>query len=374
MYFYRILFFILLAQLFDEAKVFASIIPKTVSKCRSIQGPEACEDIVIHHQSGIAFMACGSEIGRRTQWWPPIDQLNTQTQPREQPWIYNLETDEIFPVSLKNFPKDTDIALHGLGMYVDPYNSNKIALFFVNHRRSGSVIEVFDHTIGTKELIYRETVSSELIVTPNDVTPVSANEFYTTNDRRYTYKQEKLRQFESDTGRSWTNVIFHSSKNDTTFIAAEGISYANGIIANWNYTRIYVNSVGTGETIIYDRREDNLLLEIERVHIGVAVDNQSIDEVSGEIYVAGFPDVPATFKYLLDPTGKSPPPPVLIAKISNVTKKAHPLLGSNYQVTKVLETNGSDFNSISIAAVDRKRNVILLGSILNKGITRCDLE
>ncbi|CAG8540253.1 12922_t:CDS:2 [Ambispora gerdemannii] len=368
-YFYRALFFILLAQLYDEAKVF-SIIVRSDPKCRPIKGPEACEDIEIHHKSGLAFMACGSENGRRTQWWPPLGSVNTTVQPLETPWIYNLETEEIFPLKLKDFPKDTDVSLHGLSLYIDPSNSNKVTVFLINHRRSGSVVEILDHTIGTKELIYRKTVSSELIVTPNDLVAVSADEFYVTNDHRYTYKQEKEREFEIATRRLWTNVIFHA-KNGTDFVAAEGISLGNGIVANWNYSRFYVNSGGTTETIIYTRLDNNLLFETERVHIGIPTDNLSVDEVTGEVYTPGFPDLPALIKYLQDP--KSPAPD-LIVKISNVTKKADSRIGSNYQVTKVLDSDGKEFTAISIAAVDRKRDALLLGSFVSKGITRCKLS
>jgi arylesterase/paraoxonase len=73
-----------------------------------------------------------------------------------------------------------------LGFFEDEKNDpNKLFLFFVNHKRTGSVIEIFEHILNTKVLTHLNTVKHDLIYTPNDVAPVSKNEFYVTNDHYY---------------------------------------------------------------------------------------------------------------------------------------------------------------------------------------------
>ncbi|KAG9294863.1 hypothetical protein G9A89_016869 [Geosiphon pyriformis] len=332
--------------------------------CEVISGTEACEDIVIHHPSGYAFMACSSHLERTAQYWPPLGLYNKMNfQPRNQVWSYNIETSELSPLTLKNFPETTDFSLHGLGIYEETADPTKLYLFLVNHRRSGSVIEVFEHTIGTKELSHRETVSHELIVTPNDVVPVSSNEFYVTNDLGYK-EPGIMREFEIYTRRPWGNVVFHSSITNTTAIVAGNIAYANGIASNWDHTRLYVASGINGKIIIFERRSDNRLIEIENVNCGIVIDNISVDEETGEIYAAGIPKPLMIAKYFKDTTRKAPKPPVQILKVSNNTAEDK-YLGKKYTISTVLEDSGH-FAGISIAAVDKKRNTLFLGSILGE--------
>ncbi|CAG8594224.1 4853_t:CDS:2 [Ambispora leptoticha] len=347
---------------------FRDAVPYDGSKnCRIISGPTSCEDIVIHHPSGYAFMACAdSGINRLTQYWPPLGTFaNMSYEPRDLAWVYNIKTNEASVLTFKNLPEDTDLSFHGLGIYDDDStNHTKLSLFFVNHRRTGSVIEIFEHTIGTKELIHLETVKHELIYTPNDVVPVSANEFFVTNDFRHRHKGIMR--------KPWSNVVFHSSASNITRIAADGIAYPNGIAANWDKSIIYVISTSDGEVILYERRQDNRIIELERIRLGYPADNAAIDEVTGEIYIAGFPKVLKSIAYFEDPSGKYPRPPSVILKISNNTDPDR-YFGKKYKVSKVLEDNGEFFHSFSISAVDHKRNALLLGSIF-KETWRCDLK
>ncbi|CAI2182878.1 8328_t:CDS:2, partial [Funneliformis geosporum] len=50
---------------------------------------------------------------------------------------------------------------------------------------TGSVVEMFEHTLRTNELIRLQTIQHELLNIPNDVIPVSKYEFYVTNDHYY---------------------------------------------------------------------------------------------------------------------------------------------------------------------------------------------
>jgi hypothetical protein len=107
---------------------------------------------------------------------------------------------------LKNFSPEEDFASHGLGIFEDPENEKKLYLFFVNHRRSGSCFEIFEHTLDTNELIHLETIQHELIYTPNDVVPVSKHEFYFTNDHYFTNPTYK--QFERELFLLYKSHIF----------------------------------------------------------------------------------------------------------------------------------------------------------------------
>ena len=86
-------------------------------------------------------------------------------------------------------------------------------MFFINHKRSGSCFEVFEHTLHTNELIYLETIQNELIITPNDVVPVSRHEFYFTNDH---YSTQHL--WKTVEGELFYFFFFFLFKRNITFL------------------------------------------------------------------------------------------------------------------------------------------------------------
>jgi arylesterase / paraoxonase len=58
-----------------------------------------------------------------------------------------------------------------------------ILIYAINHRRTGSTIERFRHTIGTTSLVYEQSFdcNNDIIFAPNDVAVVGVDEFYVTN-------------------------------------------------------------------------------------------------------------------------------------------------------------------------------------------------
>ncbi|RIA91559.1 hypothetical protein C1645_767147 [Glomus cerebriforme] len=330
-------------------------------KCRKIEGIEACEDIHIHHRTGRAFMTCGTEYERTRAYWPPLNTFNSSHQTRDTPYIYDIDNDKLIPLVLENFPPEEDFATHGLGIYEDPEDENKLYMFFINHKRSGSCIETFEHTLNTNELIHLETIQHELIKTPNDIVPVSRYEFYFTNDHYFTKLPWK--KFERPARLPWSNVVFHSSITNETKIAADGISSPNGINTNWDRSLIYVTALSDGSILIYERNKNNNDLKLRnRIFTGYVSDNISVDEVTGEIYIT------IVQKPLINLVFGKGHTSVGVLKISNNTEEN----GVNYSQKVIFEDDGTLFHSPSTAAVDRKRNVLLISSYRAKGIVRCD--
>lgn len=60
-------------------------------------------------------------------------------------------------------------------------------------------------------------------------------------------------------------------------------------------------------------------------------------------------------------------------KVSNNTAEDR-FYGKKYMKETVLEDDGNLFYSLSVAAVDSERKVMLLGSPLAKGFVRCELD
>ena len=56
-------------------------------------------------------------------------------------------------------------------------------IYAINHRRTGSMIERFHHTVGSDTLVYERSFDchNDIVFTPNDVAVIGKDEFYVTN-------------------------------------------------------------------------------------------------------------------------------------------------------------------------------------------------
>ncbi|CAG8498759.1 19525_t:CDS:2 [Gigaspora margarita] len=343
-------------------------------KCRYLEGLKSnlCEDIKIHHASGLAYLACGDEQSRKTAPWPPpIDAYNNSLPLRGNFYVYDIEKDKLTPLILKNFPDEEDFSLHGFGIYESPTESDNLYFFIINHKRTGSVIELFQHKLKTFELNHLKTFKHDLIYSPNSVAPVSKDEFYITNDLYYIQSHWKV-QFEIWTRRKWSNVVFHSSKTNTTEIVVDGLMIANGITVNWDYSRVFIGTSGTGELFIYERKPDNKLKLLDTIDIEHPVDNVNVDPVTGEIYLAVIHDILEYMNGLADKF-QSIKPSFGVIKISNNTKEDK-FYGIKYAKEKIFEDDGTLFYALSVAAGDSSRKVMLWGSPFAEGVVRCELN
>ena len=104
-------------------------------------------------------------------------------------------------MELVGFPTDVDQVFHGMDFYEDPTTLTSetknlaLTLFVINHRRTGSVVEVFEYTRKQDEkddgngslgvVRYVETIANDLIRTPNDLVAMGRRSFYITNDHYY---------------------------------------------------------------------------------------------------------------------------------------------------------------------------------------------
>jgi arylesterase / paraoxonase len=70
-----------------------------------------------------------------------------------------------------------------VGFDIFELSPGSILIYAINHRRTGSMIERFHHTIGSGVMTYERSfnASNDIIFTPNDVAVVGKDEFYVTN-------------------------------------------------------------------------------------------------------------------------------------------------------------------------------------------------
>ncbi|KAF9944281.1 hypothetical protein BGZ70_004837 [Mortierella alpina] len=156
--------------------------PLNTAGCEPVKGLQACEDIHIHHASGLAFATCGNAESRKS-WYPPMGATNASASEsafQDKFVIYDITSGEYEVKELVGLPAGTDRVFHGLGVF--ERSATELTIFAVNHRRTGSVVEVLEYTIGSSEVRYIETIQHDLIHTPNDIVATGPRSFYVTND------------------------------------------------------------------------------------------------------------------------------------------------------------------------------------------------
>ncbi|KAF9316933.1 Serum paraoxonase/arylesterase 1, partial [Linnemannia elongata] len=265
-----------------------------------------------------SFAPCAKDVESRKVWYPPAVKLNSEDS-RLNGWlkdilvVYDIENEVARSMELVGFPPDVDRVFHGMDFYEDPTaltsetKNLALTLFVINHRRTGSVVEVFEYTRKQDEkddgngslgvVRYVETIANDLIRTPNDLVAMGKRSFYITND--HYYREGFMRHIEGFGRHPWGDVVFASP--EATFIAYNAIASSNGITTNPNRTLVYVSAFHGGTLDIFrpsytdtsssDKKktveEKYHLIFVESVKLGFVNDNVFHDALTDSLLVAG---------------------------------------------------------------------------------------
>ncbi|KAG0265442.1 Serum paraoxonase/arylesterase 2 [Mortierella polycephala] len=352
----------------DTGILLGPIQPFNTAGCEVVKGLEACEDVHIHHSSGLAFTACGHAESRK-EWFPPIGNNNPLAKNafRDKFVVYDIVTGEYQVMELVGLPKDTDRVFHGLDIY--ERSATELTIFAVNHRRTGSVIEVLEYTLGDKTVQYKETIQHELIYTPNDIVALGPRSFYVSNDHRHLTGIK--RHIEENLRRPWSNVIYYSPEE--TFVAHDGAVSGNGMTANQDRTIIYLSACHGGAMHVLIPHEDHRLVQQDYIKLDYYNDNPSFDAETGAVFITGHVQ-PLTMMHELGIPEKSVNGPSKVIKMYK-NPIAETIPGSpKYLVDTVLLDDGHLISTGTTAAVDRKRGVMLIGTAFSdRGLVRCPI-
>ncbi|ORZ36648.1 hypothetical protein BCR44DRAFT_1432324 [Catenaria anguillulae PL171] len=301
-------------------------------------------------------------------------------------------------------PGTLGLSLHGLSV-TDGTKPNKLSLAAVNHRKGGSCVELFDHRVGTDELIHKETVCDPLIYNPNDVALVSPRSFYVTNmvtkdsTPNDVKKQLLLAQ---PTG----TLVFRDGTAGQVRKVRDGLHAANGVSVAPNGRQLLVSETSSHELSIWDIQADYSVRSAEpKLPLGFAPDNIATIPETGNWVVSGpaasWPFAKAEgadFAYQVVEPGKRGSPPrkqkpkfdeqeegesgsgrrwtghsSVIALVHNATASKDKFYGHKYKVTPiVVDPEGTFIYGASIAAVNWETKQALVGGPLMKGVVMCE--
>jgi len=324
-----ILIITFIANIFISTGFFRTIENKFEGEIiKKIELPGA-EDITISYQDDFALI---SSTDRSV--YPPFKQ--------EIGGIYfmNLKDNNY---KIKSLTSDLPIpfAPHGISMVKSDSTYKVIA---VNHTTKGHSLEVFKLIGG--ELIYKETLKDSLMVSPNDVVIVDNDNFYFTNDHKYTKGIGRL--MEDYAGLALSNVVYFDGQNYQ--IVAEGIAYANGINFDAKRNLLYVASPRKFLIKVYSRNNDGTLNFIEDIPCGTGVDNIELD-VHGKLWIGGHPNLLRFAAYAKNKEKTSP------SEILTIDYRGL----KDYSIEQIFLDTGDIMSSASVAT--SYKNIILTGNV-----------
>ncbi|MCC5866270.1 MAG: SMP-30/gluconolactonase/LRE family protein [Wenzhouxiangella sp.] len=153
-------------------------------------------------------------------------------------------------------------------------------------------------------------MSDALLISPNDVIAIDHERFYFTND--HGSPPGFRRTLEGYLRLPWSNVVYFDG--EVFRVAAEGLTYANGINLSPDGRHLYVAEVTRSRVREYRRDPaTGRLEEKRRLNIGFGVDNIEVDPVSGDLWIGGHVKLLSFVRHMNSPAVPAPSQVVRIA-------------------------------------------------------------
>lgn len=310
---------------------FRTIEPKFDGEILKRIAIKGAEDITISKEDSFALVSSTNRI-----IYPPTE------EERGELYFIDLKTSDFKPVSLtRNFKQP--FAPHGISFFKKVSSYQVMA---INHTAEGHSIEVFE--LAGQNLQHLKTLKNPSMIQPNDLVLVGENQFYFTNDHKYTEGIGKLA--EEYLGLSVSNLVYFDG--NTYQEVAKGIAYANGINYDSNRELLYVASPRRFLVKVYEVEQDGSLTFVEDIPCGTGVDNIELDE-EGNLWIGAHPNL---LRFSAYARGEKETSPSEIIKITYRKK-------GDYTVEKIYVENGEEMSGSTVAAV--LGDLIFTGNVLD---------
>ncbi|KXN90880.1 Serum paraoxonase/arylesterase 2 [Leucoagaricus sp. SymC.cos] len=332
--------------------------------CHHIPELRACEKISLHQPSGRLFLAC-SEPNRRTQWLPAGERLNKAGASQDYVAIYDPTTSKVAKLKFSGVDENFDFSSHGMDVVPSASNPSELFVYLVNHRPprglgldpqetgADSVLEIFQHKLGSNTLTHIKTFESPLIISPNDVVGSDdGTSLYFTND--HGQKLGIARRLDPILKRKSTSVVYCNIKTGCKYAIQNMISN-NGIARALNGT-LYVAATWPGTISVLEEQSDNTLVITDYIKTEYPMDNLSIDS-EGHVWAAAFPKVlKIVGDHFKDPKVACPS---TVLRLS-VNTGPNAFYGDKYKIEKAFEDDGHVASGSTSAIYDVQRKKLFI--------------
>ena len=334
---------VLAGRMLYVAGYFNEIKPQFAGTCTTVEGAVGVEDLEIDRANGTIYLSSQDRRpGADGVLKPGTIFIGTLDDPKA-PLRASVSGIESFHP-------------HGISLFTDA--SGRQTLAVLNHpSRDESEVVLFDVSRAPgieTTLTVRRTVKSSYHL--NDVTLVSHESFYATNDRGS--KTSLGAQLETWLLLPRSNVIYYDGSVES--IAASGFNYANGINRNADGTEIYVAET-TGRTLSTFRRDPltGTLSHIHSLAIPMGLDNIDVD-ADGNLWIGAHPHLLDFLAHAQDPKKLSPSAVVKVKPEGETT---------TYETIYV--NAGEEISGSSVAASANGR--LLIGAVFDPKFLNCTL-
>lgn len=328
--------------------------------CTRVMGVQGTEDLVIDRSTGVVFV---SSHDRRID----LASEGEDNDNRGGIFAYDLARPSAGFVELTasgvGGEGPADFRPHGLSLYTAPDGAK--TLMVINHPQGEeSTVEIYDLDYEGSEiadgneqmpsLVYRMTVASPSLISPNDLVALDAVRFYATND--HGSKHPKARMLEDYLRLNMASVVYFDGEVFTT--ALGGLTYANGIEVNASGDKIYVAETTDNRISAYTIDPDTGDLEhLREWNLGYGVDN--IDRApDGSMWIGGHPKMLDFIAHAGDPRIMSP------GKVMRIVPQ------SDDEPQTIFVTDGDILSGLSVAA--QYNGKVVMGQVFDDGLLVCE--
>lgn len=336
---------VLVGRALHTAGAFNKVASGFAGKCEQVPGVIGAEDIDLDRATGTVFI---SSQDRRPldapSWQPGAIYLAKLDRPGE-PLVSAYTAAKFHP--------------HGISLFADTAGRKTLAV--INHpAQKQSEVFLFDVAAASPgaapALTLRRTVKDVLFTDLNDITLVSHEKFYATND--HGSKTELGEQLENWLMLPRANIVYYDGSAAVT--AATGLSYANGINRNADGTEIYVAET-TGRAVQTYRRDPatGALVHTHTLAIAMGLDNIDVD-ANGDLWIGAHPRLLDFLGHAQDPSKRSP----------SAVIKVH-LEGDASTFEPVYLNAGEELSGSSVAVAHNGR--LLIGAVFDPKFLNCKM-
>ena len=312
---------------------------------QKIEGLAGVEDLTIDQATGIAFLSSDDRWSAMLQKKPVKGAI----------YKLNLNDSLPKPVNLTTGFSQNDFHPHGISLFTNPVG--KKILFVINHRISGNFIEVFEFK--NDSLNHIESVSDELIISPNDLVGVGERSFYVTND--HNERNSGWRRFKDLLGIGTGNVCYYDGEKVSP-TSIKDIKYANGVNVSSDGGKLYLAATTERAIFVYDRDiKSGELTKSGEINAKTGVDNIEIDIV-GNLWVGCHPKLLKFLAHSKDEGALSPSEIIRITDFGD----------GKFDQKTIYMNDGSEISASSVGAV--YRNILLIGPVFQRHIILGKME
>ncbi|KAF9160902.1 hypothetical protein DFQ26_005062 [Actinomortierella ambigua] len=197
----------------------------------------------------------------------------------------------------------------------DPHTRKRLhRLFVINHSHKGDRVELFDYNSRDNSLAYVRSVESSDFTAPKGIVAVDIDKFYITNQNAMGTKYGKF--VEDAASLALGSIVYYNGQETRKVLRY--LKNPSGIARSADNSQLYVASFSDRVVHIYNRTGDAMAGELEKdddVWVGNYVEHLTIDDITGDIYVASHPSYSAYLRHRL---GYLPQAPSHIVKLEKL--------------------------------------------------------